>query len=116
MAPCPTLSLGRPLRVGRAQIPPRAVSDSSKPVSHLRPTWCPTLSALFCVGARLSHLYLQRVCYLEENRRRKHRMRRRDCKTSGTRGTSIAGARRVSSRSEERRVGKECRSRWSPYH
>ena len=22
----------------------------------------------------------------------------------------------VSSRSEERRVGKECRSRWSPYH
>ena len=24
--------------------------------------------------------------------------------------------RAVSSRSEERRVGKECRSRWSPYH
>ena len=23
---------------------------------------------------------------------------------------------RFSSRSEERRVGKECRSRWSPYH
>src|SRR3712207_6905847 len=23
---------------------------------------------------------------------------------------------RVSARSEERRVGKECRSRWSPYH
>ena len=23
---------------------------------------------------------------------------------------------RTSSRSEERRVGKECRSRWSPYH
>ena len=23
---------------------------------------------------------------------------------------------KVSSRSEERRVGKECRSRWSPYH
>ena len=22
----------------------------------------------------------------------------------------------ISSRSEERRVGKECRSRWSPYH
>src|SRR5690349_24217689 len=29
-----------------------------------------------------------------------------------------SGARRVAgrSRSEERRVGKECRSRWSPYH
>src|SRR5258708_13332130 len=26
------------------------------------------------------------------------------------------GARLVLSRSEERRVGKECRSRWSPYH
>ena len=24
--------------------------------------------------------------------------------------------RRYASRSEERRVGKECRSRWSPYH
>ena len=24
--------------------------------------------------------------------------------------------RRIAARSEERRVGKECRSRWSPYH
>ena len=28
-------------------------------------------------------------------------------------GLSFAG---LSARSEERRVGKECRSRWSPYH
>ena len=28
----------------------------------------------------------------------------------------IAKAAKKSSRSEERRVGKECRSRWSPYH
>ena len=28
----------------------------------------------------------------------------------------ISGLVAVSSRSEERRVGKECRSRWSPYH
>src|SRR5690242_21328857 len=27
-----------------------------------------------------------------------------------------AGARIAMNRSEERRVGKECRSRWSPYH
>src|SRR3989454_6691219 len=27
-----------------------------------------------------------------------------------------AAAREVATRSEERRVGKECRSRWSPYH
>ena len=32
-----------------------------------------------------------------------------------TLGLGAAGA-RVASRSEERRVGKECRSRWSPYH
>src|SRR5687768_18236508 len=29
---------------------------------------------------------------------------------------NVPRSRRVSSRSEERRVGKECRSRWSPYH
>ena len=34
--------------------------------------------------------------------------------SSGTRGKRYALARSV--RSEERRVGKECRSRWSPYH
>ena len=31
-------------------------------------------------------------------------------------GISGVVIRKVSSRSEERRVGKECRSRWSPYH
>ena len=29
---------------------------------------------------------------------------------------TIMGGTTVSARSEERRVGKECRSRWSPYH
>src|SRR5438477_4853044 len=29
---------------------------------------------------------------------------------------SVEGTRNVLERSEERRVGKECRSRWSPYH
>src|SRR5215471_12311039 len=28
----------------------------------------------------------------------------------------VRGGQRVRERSEERRVGKECRSRWSPYH
>ena len=28
----------------------------------------------------------------------------------------FAGSSSLESRSEERRVGKECRSRWSPYH
>ena len=29
---------------------------------------------------------------------------------------STDGSREMAGRSEERRVGKECRSRWSPYH
>ena len=29
---------------------------------------------------------------------------------------SLLGEKRKKRRSEERRVGKECRSRWSPYH
>src|SRR2546426_7197898 len=31
-------------------------------------------------------------------------------------GTQVASATLSFNRSEERRVGKECRSRWSPYH
>ena len=31
-------------------------------------------------------------------------------------GTTAGGSETVTWRSEERRVGKECRSRWSPYH
>ena len=31
-------------------------------------------------------------------------------------GGFFSGAGTLASRSEERRVGKECRSRWSPYH
>ena len=33
-----------------------------------------------------------------------------------TLATLLGGALAAGSRSEERRVGKECRSRWSPYH
>src|SRR3989449_10379754 len=33
-----------------------------------------------------------------------------------TRGFTEAEMLKVAERSEERRVGKECRSRWSPYH
>ena len=34
----------------------------------------------------------------------------------GMAAVSLAGAMGLGNRSEERRVGKECRSRWSPYH
>ena len=35
---------------------------------------------------------------------------------SGITGYSVNYLYHLASRSEERRVGKECRSRWSPYH
>ena len=37
-----------------------------------------------------------------------------ECKAAGD--TKAAEDLKVDDRSEERRVGKECRSRWSPYH
>src|SRR3989441_2853814 len=46
-----------------------------------------------------------------ERRARRLRVRRID-----TRSLIGAIARALDERSEERRVGKECRSRWSPYH
>src|SRR2546426_10057126 len=41
-------------------------------------------------------------------------MRRDEDRTAGA--IEIARGRAIGARSEERRVGKECRSRWSPYH
>ena len=35
---------------------------------------------------------------------------------AGKSGSVVGGFAKVEARSEERRVGKECRSRWSPYH
>ena len=35
---------------------------------------------------------------------------------SCTSGSIVIGEEKIMARSEERRVGKECRSRWSPYH
>src|SRR5215203_1556948 len=36
--------------------------------------------------------------------------------TQNNKGTAMGTAQAAGVRSEERRVGKECRSRWSPYH
>src|SRR2546429_8692896 len=41
---------------------------------------------------------------------------RPDTSSNDGRGNPRGAARRGIHRSEERRVGKECRSRWSPYH
>src|SRR5258705_12550533 len=42
--------------------------------------------------------------------------RDRSSSTTSNRRSGLFGQGAVSERSEERRVGKECRSRWSPYH
>ena len=39
-----------------------------------------------------------------------------DLCATGTTGKLVGGHGPAHPRSEERRVGKECRSRWSPYH
>ena len=41
---------------------------------------------------------------------------RRDTGYTGEQEPHLAALSRIGDRSEERRVGKECRSRWSPYH
>ena len=43
-----------------------------------------------------------------------HRLQTRRLSNCGSRAQSLRGT--WDPRSEERRVGKECRSRWSPYH
>src|SRR5258708_6593201 len=52
-------------------------------------------------------------CWLKENHTATARARRL---LPSRRATAAALALIQSERSEERRVGKECRSRWSPYH
>ena len=53
-----------------------------------------------------------------DSRPAEHRIRRRrECIFCGKRFTTYEMVERpLLMRSEERRVGKECRSRWSPYH
>ena len=41
---------------------------------------------------------------------------RRGAEVAGITGKNLRDVLEVTTRSEERRVGKECRSRWSPYH
>ena len=58
------------------------------------------------------------MCLYEYDEERQREFDREEGREEGRDAERIAVARRMlkSHRSEERRVGKECRSRWSPYH
>src|SRR5256885_9384794 len=78
----------------------------------------PISSRRFGMTEAGSEFYRHAVATLREAERAETTMRNRLKEPSGTvRCTaSIATMQFAVGRSEERRVGKECRSRWSPYH
>src|SRR6266496_4179159 len=56
------------------------------------------------------------TCALPISRRRQHELHLRLGQVPDRRDPGRVVLRHDDRRSEERRVGKECRSRWSPYH
>ena len=69
--------------------------------------WAMDLQSLAQAGLRYGHDVFDRERYEE--------IRRIACEMMSAR-TGIPEEKLKTLRSEERRVGKECRSRWSPYH
>jgi len=59
---------------------------------------------------RLTELARDRAAYMAESGRFSH------TQANGTDVFDMIDSAHITWRSEERRVGKECRSRWSPYH
>ena len=65
-------------------------------------------------GPRLLEHLVDVVCQFEGDKHSNIRMLRAIKNRYGP--TDEVGCFDITTRSEERRVGKECRSRWSPYH
>ena len=61
-----------------------------------------------------NNIYINNRYTIEVTRKKIKNMYLRVKDTDGT--LSVSAPYGMSDRSEERRVGKECRSRWSPYH
>src|ERR1019366_9741420 len=76
------------------------------------------------LGVSVLHSWERARAELEEIKRRLHHTEldltvdaRQEVAVSGRYiGIQVTVANKGNNRSEERRVGKECRSRWSPYH
>src|SRR5256885_9650189 len=64
----------------------------------------------------LDHLQRARIAELERHARRRGGLLQRGRHVLGLGAGQHGECTLGSGRSEERRVGKECRSRWSPYH
>src|SRR5256885_14470056 len=96
-----TLALGAAMALALLAGPAQAQTYPHKPVTIVvaYPAGGDTDALARLLGEKLSARIGQSV--LVDNR----------AGASGTIGSSF-----VAKRSEERRVGKECRSRWSPYH
>ena len=62
------------------------------------------------------YIYVTAIITSPATHKHKAIVKYRDLEYTVEAGDSIAGGLITSIRSEERRVGKECRSRWSPYH
>src|SRR5215471_19897917 len=94
-----------------APVPPVALPAAASRASHSRQR----LRFFFFQAERgIRALYVTGVqtCALPISRGRVVVERRFDSCERGGDASALAGR----GRSEERRVGKECRSRWSPYH
>src|SRR2546426_2452904 len=90
--------------------------------------WRVGLSSFFFFSSRRRHTRLQGdwssdVCSSDLKSRRSSALlglsreqKPRNRLTTGSKTARLATWSPRESRSEERRVGKECRSRWSPYH
>src|SRR2546426_11430990 len=84
---------GAPVKDGMSQPPGRGRAPGAPFDSLARRGYVYAATLFFLILGGSSHA---QSASLPQNRTREHR--------------------RVHPRSEERRVGKECRSRWSPYH
>src|SRR2546425_9974925 len=99
----------------------RAIGDQTAPLQYFEDVhW---RQKLLLLNRRCTRAKCRRGCTRDAGEGRFNRAARRfaSCRKRGARPSrSLCSASRrtdgAADRSEERRVGKECRSRWSPYH
>ena len=83
-------------------------------------SYCYPFYTQVCSGQKRSFYKVETIMHMTDSRGILLSISYKQNKISEVRVNELANTDRLSyareSRSEERRVGKECRSRWSPYH